>query len=344
MHSYKKTIRLVEGYQSLRKPPKNVTREDEWLFSRDLQSSIPTSFAVKIRDVRIFRTTLTHIFGLGLGPTFSRSAAAGRKAKLLLNGSSLFAQLPGAQKIERGTWVVDDWSAGYFHWLTDVLSRIELGLESLSEYPILLPSSFSNISFIADTIAVLNIPVIYISPSSRYKVRELVLTSYAAPTGNYNERILHNIVGRLQDSLLRVKGGCYPSIKKRRVYVSRAKSYRRKVSNESELIPLLKDFGFDIVYPEDVCFMDQVLLFSSASILVGLHGAGLTNMLFMKPGGVILELRRTGDNHNNCYFSLASAMSLDYFYLTVQSAGENLFEDNCYVEPQRLKDLLCEIC
>jgi len=38
------------------------------------------------------------------------------------------------------------------------------------------------------------------------------------------------------------------------------------------------------------CVPCQVQLFSTADIVVGIHGAGLTNTLYMKPGGVVIEV------------------------------------------------------
>ena len=42
-------------------------------------------------------------------------------------------------------------------------------------------------------------------------------------------------------------------------------------------------------------------------------------MLFMESGGSVLELRKNADAKSNCYFSLASALGLDYFYQTCVS-------------------------
>ena len=38
------------------------------------------------------------------------------------------------------------------------------------------------------------------------------------------------------------------------------------------------------------CYLCQVKLFSEASIVVGLHGAGLTNSLYMKPNSIVVEI------------------------------------------------------
>lgn len=46
-----------------------------------------------------------------------------------------------------------------------------------------------------------------------------------------------------------------------------------------------------------------------------MHGAGLINMLFMQPGGSVLEFGNRMDKSNNCFFSLAAALEHDFFYL-----------------------------
>ena len=68
---------------------------------------------------------------------------------------------------------------------------------------------------------------------------------------------------------------------------------------------------------------------------MSLHGAAITNMIFMKEGGSIIEFRRQGDGLNNCYFSLASTCNLDYFYLKCEKRnvvkkkiGEGIVEDS----------------
>lgn len=44
-------------------------------------------------------------------------------------------------------------------------------------------------------------------------------------------------------------------------------------------------------------------------------------MLFMSPGAAVLELRHQTDRMNNCYFTLASALGLKYFYQTCEPRG-----------------------
>jgi hypothetical protein len=45
-------------------------------------------------------------------------------------------------------------------------------------------------------------------------------------------------------------------------------------------------------------------------------------MLFMPEGGSVLELRHEADRINNCYFTLASALNLQYFFQTCRAAND----------------------
>jgi len=66
-------------------------------------------------------------------------------------------------------------------------------------------------------------------------------------------------------------------------------------------------------------------------------------MMFMKKGGKVIEVRRKGDSINNCYFSLASDLEHDYYYINALSENNNLFESDCYLDPNKLENLLKRI-
>jgi hypothetical protein len=58
----------------------------------------------------------------------------------------------------------------------------------------------------------------------------------------------------------------------------------------------------------------------------------------MRDGGSVLELRHQTDRINNCFFTLASALELNYFYqaCTPQNAKADPHEADLLVDPDEL--------
>lgn len=77
----------------------------------------------------------------------------------------------------------------------------------------------------------------------------------------------------------------------RRVYVTRGdKPNSRRVTNERELLDVLRPLGFEVFDPGAHSVQDQIDTFAAAEVVVGPHGAGLTNLVFAPAGVRILEL------------------------------------------------------
>ncbi len=77
--------------------------------------------------------------------------------------------------------------------------------------------------------------------------------------------------------------------------------------------------------------------------LIALHGAGLTNMLFMNANTKILEIRNEEDKHNNCYFSLASDLDIDYYYLLSKGDSIETHTVNVDVDIEKLEQIILEM-
>lgn len=76
----------------------------------------------------------------------------------------------------------------------------------------------------------------------------------------------------------------------RRIYVSREDAAVRRLVNEAEVRADLTDRGFEIHTLGGLSFEAQRDLFHGASHIVGVHGAGLTNMVFAHPATRVLEV------------------------------------------------------
>ena len=100
----------------------------------------------------------------------------------------------------------------------------------------------------------------------------------------------------------------------RRIYTSRANARWRKIVNEEELYPILFKYGFEIVCPEQLSFLDSVFIFQAAEVVCGLHGANLANISFCMPGSLVVEIYHP--QHPEIYYwTTATGARLRYAFL-----------------------------
>jgi len=202
----------------------------------------------------------------------------------------------------------DRLSNGYFHWVTETLPRLWWLRDELSRFELLLPFFAQRFPYMAESLAVFpELTFRVLDPQVRWRVTEATLVPATAPGGNYRPQLLRGMA-----ETWRQRSGAGPA--HRKLYISRSKAARRRIANEAEVRGALESQGFETVHLEGMPFLDQVRLLAEARHVISNHGAGLTNTMFMVPGTKVTEIRLRGDAHNNCYFSLARALDLDYDY------------------------------
>ena len=234
-------------------------------------------------------------------------------------------------------WITDYWSTGYFHWLADALTRLFVVRDRARDLLLVLPQKFQALEFVESSLKAFGVTnVEFIGPDEFIEFRSLLLPSHTAPSGHYNADAIRGVRSVLLSAYGDETGDG------ERLYISRGQAGKRRVINEQEIEPILKRFGFETVRTEELSFAEQVRTCSRARYVVSNHGAGLTNTLFMRQGGSVLELRHQSDNINNCFFTLASALDLNYFYQTCSpgDASVNPHEADVRVDPTELESNL----
>lgn len=100
----------------------------------------------------------------------------------------------------------------------------------------------------------------------------------------------------------------------RRIFISRGETNWRRLLNEPECAALLERRGFVPVRLAGRTVAEQAALFASVEAVAAPHDAGLTNLVFCKPGTRVVELFSPG--HLGVYFTELSAVrGLEYFCL-----------------------------
>ena len=61
------------------------------------------------------------------------------------------------------------------------------------------------------------------------------------------------------------------------------------IHNIEQVQAFLSKYDFETVYLEGMSIVEQILLFQTAEFVVGVHGAGLTNLVFCEPGTKVIE-------------------------------------------------------
>lgn len=105
-------------------------------------------------------------------------------------------------------------------------------------------------------------------------------------------------LGRIQElnpAVLDVLAALAPQVpRQRRLYISRAHTKVRRVSNEPALIEFFERHGFETVHPQMLPIEEQVELFAGAEIVAGAHGSGNSGVIFSAPGTLVIELQSEG--------------------------------------------------
>ncbi|KAG5343293.1 EOGT transferase, partial [Acromyrmex heyeri] len=96
--------------------------------------------------------------------------------------------------------------------------------------------------------------------------------------------------------------------------LSRDTQYR-KILNENELVKALKENPEykvnKMVYNKNVSFKKQLEITRNSDIFIGIHGAGLTHLMFLPDWAAVFEIYNCEDP--NCYKDLARLRGVKYF-------------------------------
>ena len=333
---------LCSASRSTRKLPRNFDQAHLNLFQHEFERPIPSTRLLRFENVGVSSEGLLFKGAKILPQSFAYAFEFKEwKRRSILKFLVTNHFLRKRRKIETPVlWITDYWSKGYFHWLTDALTRLFVVRDRLDQMTLLLPWEFERQDFVQSSLKVFGVRnVEFIKRDEVVECRSLLMPTHTAPSGHFRDEVIQDV----RRTLLSAFGDS--SSKDQRIYISRRLAGRRRIINEDELTPVLKKFGFEMVCAEELSFEQQVKLTSRARYFVSNHGAGLTNMLFMREGGSVLELRHESDYVNNCYFILASALGFEYYYQLCK--GEKDLADphtaDLLVNPSELEKNLSEM-
>ena len=248
-----------------------------------------------VREGKVLHPELLHTKEIhdDKAPDICRFADAGRKI-LTFNTYTRFG---GRPRVKAGVHLLKEHSSNFYHWLFECLPRLMYFSENLNqagqheEFTVLIEDNILaqgleamrrviNFPFQIETVRrgelVLCDKLFYVSPfwfsldNSKHRVdpyRDYAVDKLA--------------VEKIRDAFRPLMKSAPPT---RKLYLPRAASQARRIINAQAVEDLMRENGFEIIYPHHFSFAGQVELFSSAKIVIGASGAAFSNMVFMQPG------------------------------------------------------------
>ena len=203
----------------------------------------------------------------------------------------------------------------YYHWFIDCLPRLFYYREALAGIKVMLPPRKGIFLDMLQWLCPPEVEVAFSQEKWQYFAHFLWLPPVSADGAG-------KIPVGFQDYLRRclaLPEASAVSPQARWGYISRAQANRRRLLHEAVFVErCILPFGGEVVCFEQMDFHAQMQKASEMDFLVGLHGAGLTNLIAMAPPASVLEIRsfsRTMDH----YKVLAHASGVRHFTYWVES-------------------------
>lgn len=367
----------------LRPPPRSYTQTKEWIESQHAGLSgqelvyqpytSPDERSIRAEPKGMEQNVHWKFAGHSLVPPLPQFVAAisggrvlGRAGDIISPDNKLVADLsidyisgsprhralfslpviPPARYLPETVAVIANGAAdNYYHWMMEVTARFHLLRQSqirIDKYVI----NRLRLPFQTETLDALGIPPhqrIELDENTHLEAKTLIVPSFGGYTGKPPQWASDFVAKELM-----VNRGIGPAAGFERIYVSRAGASYRKVVNEPGLSQLLQKYGFRTVQLERLSVARQASIFNGAKVIIAPHGAGLTNIMFCRPGTIVIELF-SPHYVNWLYWIMSDNHGLDYYYLigegsrpqalaTVDDLGAHIFV-NLYV----LKTLLDKV-
>ncbi len=194
----------------------------------------------------------------------------------------------------------------YYHWLIETVPKLRYAREYETKFDVdvtyLVPSDAP--SWLDQTLELLEVSGSDIEHATApvYRAKQLLVPSFPELKPE-NYRWIREVV--LANSSLNkeiIGAG-------NNVYISRANTIERRVVNEDEVVSKLRKYGFEPYRLENHTVAENAVLFNEADVIVGAHGAGLTDLIYCDET-LIVEL--FGSKIKDPYKELAETVSVPY--------------------------------
>lgn len=245
----------------------------------------------------------------------------------------------------------------YAHWLSETLPKLAAidGIADFATLPLLIDADLPlNIRRSIDHVQKHERRIIEVFPDAPVLVERLVFVE-ASGYVPFEPRNKHEITRRhgvfasapIQLMLEQIRGsaGSDANLRHEKIFLRR-NSAHRAIANDAEIEIELTARGYVVIEPEKLSFEEQVVLFSSAKIVVAATGAACANLLFI-PSSAHFVILIAKHRHMPYYYwqAMAHAVNNEVAYVLGQPEGENptSIHARFRIEIDALSELLDEL-
>ncbi len=225
----------------------------------------------------------------------------------------------------------------WYHWLLQVLPRLKILAESGCEFDriyvnnLLYPWQKESLFLVC---TMLNIPHEKIAPyegNILIQAKTLIVPSVPFIPSKERKQLPLWLKKFLYDAFLKKLTHITTP---ERIYISRSKANSRRITDEEKLMEILKQYGFILVYLEDLSIFDQATLFHHAKIIIGPHGSGFANLIFARPDTMVIEIDHGlfGDDQRSYFKRFAALMECSYVPFYADRIDEENLELDIHVD------------
>ena len=202
------------------------------------------------------------------------------------------------------------YSRNYYHWTFELLAGAALlaGRGMLAGLKVLVDRRTAMVEAALGALGVASEDIMVLPTDRAVTVERLVFAScFLSETPRTHPAVA--------EALAAVKSALAPdpsAAPTRRVFASRGASSLRRLANRQALEAAFAAEGFEVIDPGALSFEQQVRLFDAADVVVGEHGANLTNLVYCRPGALVLELLHPTEMGWGalCFLTLAETRAL----------------------------------
>jgi hypothetical protein len=226
--------------------------------------------------------------------------------------------------------LTDIWSTGPYHFYVDVLSKVVELKKQLDLNPKRIKFVLFNDQFTNNVIIPLfkdlglgEVKILTLKREEQYIIfgRNYFVTKPHI-MGTNNPRVIPKVYDLIHGNLGKYRKSCDANSYKG-IYYYRTGRYR-KVVNDEEIIRELTGLGFYCTSFDELSYIKAFQLMQQTKLFVGIHGGGLTNMMFLPPESTVIEIKNNNTNpDSHCYWHLARSLNFDYTMFVAETVGNS---------------------